>query len=180
MDMDWKKIVSAVAPALGTALGGPLAGTAINVLGQKLLGKPDASEDDIKDMILTASPDQLVELKKIDAGFKLSMREMQIDLERIGVDDRKSARNLARDNVWPQILLSVVYTLGYFGILVGLMYVAMRDQSLMLDSTVTAVLTTLVGALSAGIPTILKFWFGGSPQDRENMDRVYNSVPKIQ
>lgn len=44
---DWKAIVKTVAPALGTALGGPLAGTAVKVLSEALLGHSDGKEEEI-------------------------------------------------------------------------------------------------------------------------------------
>ena len=176
--MDWKKVVGQVAPTLATALGGPLAGTAIGFLSKEFLGTENAPQEDIEKAILSASPESLAKLKEIDAKFKRDMKALDVDLERIAVDDRKSARELAKDNMWPQITLSVIYTLGYFGILVFMMANAM-GEGVTLDPASSAILNVLFGVLSAGLPMILRFWFGGSPQDKENMERVYNSVPKF-
>jgi len=43
MSTTWKGIVGTVAPALATALGGPLAGVAVRAIAEKVLGKPEAS-----------------------------------------------------------------------------------------------------------------------------------------
>jgi hypothetical protein len=51
-DFDWKKLVGALAPTLGTALGGPLVGSAISVLSNVLLGKPEGSQDDVSTAVL--------------------------------------------------------------------------------------------------------------------------------
>ena len=44
---NWKAIVGTVAPALATALGGPLAGVAVKAIADKVLGKPAATEADV-------------------------------------------------------------------------------------------------------------------------------------
>ncbi len=42
-DFDWKQVIKSIAPVLGTALGGPLAGTAIKVLGDAIIGGDTSS-----------------------------------------------------------------------------------------------------------------------------------------
>lgn len=37
---DWKDVISSVAPGLATAFGGPLAGAAVKVIADKVLGTP--------------------------------------------------------------------------------------------------------------------------------------------
>lgn len=77
---DWKGIVKAVAPALGTALGGPLVGTAVKVLGEKLLGNADATEADVAKAIEAGlPPESIVKLREIDADFKLKMESAGLE-----------------------------------------------------------------------------------------------------
>ncbi len=168
----WKKIVAGLAPTLATVLGGPLAGTATKFLAGALLGDEAASEAQIEAAILNATPEDLARLREIDNAFEAEMKRLDIDLERISVDDRKDARQLAKTNMWPQITLSVVFIGGYFGIL-WLIF----SRALELDDSIRDLGNILLGVLTAGIPMILRFWFGGSPQDEAHMDRIYNSVP---
>jgi hypothetical protein len=42
--MNWKSIVKSIAPVLGTALGGPIAGGAIKMLSSALLGNENERE----------------------------------------------------------------------------------------------------------------------------------------
>lgn len=170
--MDWTGIIKSVAPTLGAAIGGPMGGVATKYLAEKFLGDGNADPKALEQAILSASPDDLVRIKELDQGFKLRMEELGVDLERIAVDDRKSARELAKANMWPQIVLSTIFIIGYFvvlGLLVGGV-VALPDN-------VRDMANILMGVLTAGIPMILRFWFGGSPQDEAHMDRIYNSVP---
>ena len=54
---DWKSIVGTVAPAIATALGGPLAGLGVSAIG-KALGLGDgASKEDVAQAVLKATPE---------------------------------------------------------------------------------------------------------------------------
>ena len=110
----WKEIVRNIAPTLGVALGGPMAGAATKFIADKMLGKPDATQAEIADVILGASPDQLTKLKELDHQFKLDMKNLEIDVYELEYKDRDSARKLFAVNIWPQITLSTVFVLGYF------------------------------------------------------------------
>lgn len=88
----WKDIVSAVAPVLGTAIGGPFGGLAARAISQAVLGKPDGSEKELAAAIEGASPETLAAIKKADQDFELRMQELGIDLERVHQQDRSSAR----------------------------------------------------------------------------------------
>lgn len=169
---DWKKIVGSVAPTIATALGGPLAGVATKFLAENLLGDSGKGVEDIEKYISGATPEQLVQMKQIEAQFKIEMKKADIDVQKLAVDDRKSARELFKINVWPQIILSSVFIVGYFGIL-WLLF----GGTIVLDTSIRDMAGILLGVLTSGIPMILRFWFGGSPQDEAHMDRIYNSVP---
>jgi hypothetical protein len=88
--IDWKKIVGAVAPTLATALGGPLAGIAVKTIATQVLGKSDASEDEVEAAILGADPQTLIRLKEVELEFKATMVNAGIKLEEIASSDRAS------------------------------------------------------------------------------------------
>jgi hypothetical protein len=107
---DWKDIVRTVAPSLATALGGPLAGTAVKLLGDKLLGKPNASESELASAIAGATPEQLLKLREVEGEFLKFMETAGIERERIAADDRDSARKrqVATSDKTPQVLAVLV------------------------------------------------------------------------
>lgn len=159
---NWKQIVKTVAPALGTALGGPMAGTAIKVLAESLLGTTQATEAEVEAAILSASPEQLVQLRQIDKDFEVRMRELGIKLEEIQFQDRDSARDLAKYNMWPQIILSTIYTVGYIYILVQFLSGGVEiSQSLKTEFNI------VLGVLTAGMANIMQFWFGSSSGSKQ-------------
>ncbi|MEW5248654.1 hypothetical protein [Microbulbifer discodermiae] len=161
--MDWKAIVKSVAPTLGAALGGPVAGTAVKFLAGTLLGDEKATEQDIANTILTASPEQLLELRSLDSQFKLKMRELDINVYQLEVEDRKSARELGiKGGLWVQAVLSFVFISGYF-FLTYLLFSGSVEVTPAFEQTGTLMLGVITGA----IPMILQFWYGSSQGSKE-------------
>lgn len=106
MAFDWKSIVKTIAPALGTALGGPMAGIATKFIADKFLGNPEATEKEIAEAVFSATPDQLLKLKELDNSFNLEMKRLDVDVYNIDYLDRDSARKrqmAVKDNT-PAIL----------------------------------------------------------------------------
>ena len=155
--MSWKKTLGALAPTLATALGGPLAGTATKFIAGKLLGDENADEEAIESFIASANPEQLSELKKIDNDFKLEMKRLDIDLATLAVDNTKSAREMAKVNMLPQIMLSVLFVVGYFAIMLMMFTNYINPSESMKDP-----LLVLLGVMTREMPTIMQFWFGSS------------------
>lgn len=163
MSFDWKSLVKNIAPTLGTALAGPAGGMAVKFLAQKFLDNPEATEAELARAIETASPEQMIALKKLDQDFLVQMKELDIDVYRLEVGDRQNARELFKVNIWPQVILSTVFVIGYFGILALL--IAFREVEF--NDRVFGILNTILGVLTAAIPMILQFWFGSSTGSKE-------------
>lgn len=159
-------LLGQVAPTIATALGGPLAGIAVKTLSNVLLGHENGSEDDVKAAMATASPDQLAALKKIDADFKVHMKELDIDLERIAAGDRDSARKMQSETRdWVPKLLAIVITLGFFGILVWMLINGM-------PTTGTEALLMMLGALGTAWTGVVNFYYGSSAGSKAKTDAM--------
>src|SRR5262245_27079296 len=121
-DIDWKRLVAGIAPALGTVLAGPMVGAAIAELGAALLGKRDASEADIAAALSTGrlGPEQIVAIKQAENAMAIRMRELDIDVLKINqaaedaylrdVQDAR-ARQVATRDPTPQVILGVLFVL---------------------------------------------------------------------
>lgn len=155
--MNWKDIVKKVAPTLGTAIGGPFGGIAAKFIASKFLGKDDATEDEIADAIIGSSPEQLVKLRELDSQFKLEMRRLGIREDELAVEDRKSARELARGNMVPHIVLSAIYTAAY-----GAVLYAFVTGGVDIAEDTRPELNIVLGVLTAAQTQIMNFWFGSS------------------
>lgn len=168
--MDWRKVVKAVAPVLGTALGGPLGAMALAQVSNAVLGKPDGSEDEIATAL--QSPDALVKLKEADHAFKAKMAELGVNLEKIAAEDRASARQREVQTQDPTTRrLAYLYTAGYFGALWSVWQYGMPAE--MKD-----ILIGLLGVLTAAQAAIMQYYFGssaGSSSKNSILERVMGS-----
>jgi hypothetical protein len=169
---DWKSIVGTAAPALATALGGPLAGVAVKTIATHLLGKPDAKEEEVEAAIIGADPQTLLKLKEIDADFKKAMTAAGIRLEEIASEDRASARarQVGLKDSTPAILAYAV-TLGFFGVL-GFMLVNGKP------ATGGDALLVMLGSLGTAWAAITSYFFGSSSSSRQK-DETLAHIAKM-
>lgn len=172
---DWKKIIRTVAPALGTALGGPLIGSALTAIANVVVpDKANPTVDEVAQAVCSASPEMLLKLKEADAEFATKMRQLEIDIYKLEVEDRTSARGMFNVNYWPQIVISTVFIIGYFTVLIFVMNGSVAKS---IGTEWQPVLNTILGVLTASIPTILAFWFGSSFGSREKTVALAASSP---
>lgn len=153
---DWKSIVRAVAPTIGTALGGPMAGLAVQAISSAVLGKPDGSEADVAAALATASPDALLALKKEDHDFAIRMKELGVDVFKLEIADKDSARRRevdAHDSWTPRALAGGVTAM--FG--VTLWYV--MHFGVVMDAGGGTVMMML-GNLGTAFGLVLSYYFG--------------------
>jgi hypothetical protein len=158
--VDLKGLARTVLPfakVLGTALGGP-AGPVLNMAlsaAGKALGvspEPEAIESAIYN-----DPDALLKLKAANQHFDIEMKRLGVDVFRIETEDRKDARDLAKTNMWPQSLLSVLFIGGYFTVLW-----AIFSGEVQIPKELTQISNILLGILTVNVPIIMQFWFGSS------------------
>ena len=147
-----KKLIATLAPTVGTALGGPLGAAAGAVLADAM-GVPESELD----KAIATDPNAAAKIRQAELDFETKMEELGIRRQEIEAMDRASAREMAKQNMWPQIVLSTVFIMGYF---VALDYV-LTDMG-ELDDKVQVMAATLLGLFTREIPTIMQFWFGSS------------------
>lgn len=68
-------LIKSILPWIGTALGGPLGGTAAAFVASKL-GMPDATVENIKQVLSGMPPEKIAELKQYEYNFQMKMAEM--------------------------------------------------------------------------------------------------------
>ena len=162
MGFNLKKIIGTAAPALATALGGPLAGSAVKFLSGKILGKDNGTEDELTQAIEGWTPADRLKLQEMDNEYNLKLQQQGIDVFAMEVQDRESARKMAAStqNLWPQIALAIGYNIGFFvilGMLIGMMTEAIR-----LEGGVKEALILLLGVMAGELKNVNAFWVGSS------------------
>ena len=166
--MDWKDIVKNIAPVIGGTIGGPFGAIGMKFLAGKLLGNENATEADIENAVLNASPQLLQELKLADLQFKKDMAELGFKESELHVKDRDSARKMAiSQGMTPQILLSGIYTVGYF----VLLYQFMTGE-VVIPSDTKAEFNMVLGVMTAAQIQIMNFFFGSSAGSKEKTAKL--------
>lgn len=167
-----KGVLSVVAPTLGTALGGPLGGIAARTLATILLGNSGASEQQIANAITTATPDQLLEVKKAEILFAQRMRELDVDLDRIAAQDRNSARTMQiQTKSWIVPTLATIIV----GAWVGIQFYLLRN---VVEIEMREIIMRTLGTLDAALGLVLSFYFGTSASSREKDETIKHIVGK--
>ena len=172
--MDWKALVSTVAPWIGTALAGPLGGAALGAVADAL-GLSDKTEASIKAALSGVTPEQMLAIKNADQVFALKMQELgykQIsDMEALAVGDRKDARDMQKTTrSWVPATLSLIVTLGYFGILAGML-------GGVFNVTDSEALLIMLGSLSTAWGVVMAFWFGTTSDSGRKTELLAKSAP---
>lgn len=165
-DFDWKETLRAVAPGIATALGGPLAGAAVKILGDKVLGRPDATQDEVVAALSSGSltGEQIVALKSAEQTFQLEMAKIDASQDAAIIDDKKSAREMESSTHSPvPAILSYFVTVGYFGVLTGMM-----TKWLVVSDSQVALM--MLGSLTTAWGSVLAFWFGSTRDSARKTD----------
>jgi hypothetical protein len=163
--MEW---LTQIAPSIATALGGPLAGLAVTAIS-KALG---IDEKDVQKTIEAGklSAEQMVSLKQAEIELQAKAQELGLNFEKLATDDRKSARDMqmTTKSLVPAILAFVV-TIGFFGILIGLM----TDNVTKSDA-----LLLMLGSLGTAWTAIISFYYGSSANSEKQTEMLHRSTPQ--
>jgi hypothetical protein len=131
-----------------------------------LFGKLVENAEGILDEIITTDEER----EKV----KLEIKKIMLDAEREAftkeVEDRKSARDMYRDDAIIQKILATMFTLAYFGLTyVMFRYFVLKD--VVLGDYEIGFISTTFGAMSAKVNTIVDFFFGGSSKNNQQVDK---------
>ena len=162
--MDWLKTL---APTIASCLGGPLAGMAVEAVSKSLGIDPNAVQDTINSGKLTA--DQIASIQSAEIALKAKAQEMSLDFEQLAVQDRKSARDMqttTKSFIPP--LLALIITIGFFGILVGMMTGKVTSSD---------ALMLLLGSLGTAWTGVISFYFGSSASSQNKDTLLHQSTP---
>lgn len=167
--MEWLK---ALAPMLGTALGGPLGGAAASFIADKL-GLQEKTIEAVTDALNSGklTPDQIASVKLAEIDFQKFCKQNAIDLERVHADDRNSARDMLKTTrSYVPATLTFGITIGYFVVLLGMML----KQFEVADSQVMLI---MLGQLGTAWGVTIAFWFGTTSGSAAKTELLANSTP---
>ena len=136
----------------------------IGKLAGGLFGKVLDNAEGILDKVITTD-------KERDEA-KLALKSIMLEAEREAfakeVEDRKSARDMYKDDAIIQKVLATLFTVAYFGI-TFVMFNYFVTKSIELGEFEISFISTIFGAMRAKVNTIIDFFFGGSSKKNEQI-----------
>jgi len=164
MNLSW---LAQLAPTVATALGGPLAGMAVEAVGKALGVPPDDAKKLLESGKMTS--DQITLIKQAEIALQAQAQELGLNFEKLAVQDRASARSMQSETrSWIPGVMALVVTIGFFGILIGLM-----------SGKVTAgpEIEIMLGSLGTAWTGIIGFYFGSSASSQKKDELIHQSTP---
>lgn len=189
-DFDWKKLVAGIAPVLGTALGGPLIGEAVSMIGAALGLGGDASEAEVAGALASGrmTGEQAVALKQADLDFKVKMEGLRIDVLKLNAAadnallvDTQDARHSfgANENVFVLgVWILTIFGVIVFAVLVGL-FLLMTGKVTVEPGTLAVcagLIGTIVGYAAANAQQVVSFFYGSSKGSKDNAVTLGNAL----
>lgn len=149
-----------IAPTLATAIGGPFGTMAYGLAAKVMNISPEEAQRTIESGKLTAEQIASVQLAEIE--IKVKAQELGLDFAKVAADDRKSARDMQTTtrSMLPPVL-AILVTLGFFGILVGMMTKTFATSDALL---------LMLGSLGTAWTGIIAFYFGSSAGSQAKND----------
>ena len=117
--------------------------------------------------------DKVITTDKERDEAKLALKRLLLEAEteafKQEVEDRKSARDMYKDDALIQKILATLFTVAYFG-LSFVMFRYFVTGDLELGEFEISFISTIFGAMSAKVNTIVDFFFGGSSKKNEQQN----------
>ena len=134
----------------------------IGKIANGLFGKIVDNAEGILDKVITTD-------KERDEA-KLALKRVLLEAEKEAfakeVEDRKSARDMYKDDAFIQKILATLFTAAYFGLsFMMFRYFVMGDIEM--GEFEISFISTIFGAMSAKVNTVVDFFFGGSSKKNE-------------
>ena len=162
--MSW---IESIAPTIATALGGPLAGMAVEAVSKAIGIDPSEVQNTINNGKLTA--DQIAGIQQAEIALKTKAQELGLNFESLATQDRKSARDMQMTvKSWIPPILAIGITIGFFGIMYGMMTGHVTSSE---------ALMILLGSLGTAWTGVISFYFGSSASSQAKDQLIHQSTP---
>ena len=136
-----------------------------NVLGG-LFGKVVENAEGILDKVITTDKER----DEAKLALKRLLLEAETEAFAKEVEDRKSARDMYKDDAIIQKVLATLFTIAYFGLsFMRFRYFVTGD--LELGEFEISFISTIFGAMSAKVNTVVDFFFGGSSKKNQEQNK---------
>lgn len=155
-------------PTIATVIGGPLAGLAVTEIG-KAIGMDAPTVDRVRQVLTdnNLTSEQITQLKLAENALQTRLKELNIDIFKLEIADRDSARRLTIDaKAWTPAALSWLVIIGTFT-LYG--WLIKFGNPVHLDDVI---LGRIQGTLDTSFGLVLAYWLGTSYSSKGKDDTI--------
>lgn len=140
-------------PTLAIALDTPMAASVIKLLSKELTGNEHSSEAEIESALLNVAPEKLKQLQKIDNQYDEKMKALGITLQDLIVMQKPGSMTKIKNRLEDvtKILLVVILTIGFFGLLL----IMTLDMQMLKEPA----LDIMLGALGSSWVQMISYYF---------------------
>ena len=131
-----------------------------------LFGKVVENAEGILDKVITTDKER----DEAKLALKRLLFEAETEAFKQEVEDRKSARDMYKDDALIQKILATLFTAAYFG-LSFMMFRVFVMGDIDLGEFEISFISTIFGAMSAKVNTVVDFFFGGSSKKNEQQNK---------
>jgi len=164
--MDWLK---SIAPTIATAMGGPLAGMALEAVSKAIGVDPSEVQNTINSGKMTA--EQIASIQTAEIALKARAQEMGLDFEKLAVADRSSARQMQiSTNSFVPPTLSIMIVVAWSAVQYFLL-------THVIDPSMRELIARVLGTLDGALMLVLSFYFGSSSGSQAKDDLLHKSTP---
>jgi len=121
----------------------------------------NAAGDLLPDAGLLGMVGKMIDSSQLSSEDKALAHRQLTELYQLEVEDRKSARRLYSTDSSVQKVLAIVFTIAYF-LLSYIMFKYFIEEDISLGEFEISFISTIFGAMSAKVNTVVDFFFGGS------------------
>lgn len=169
---DALSVLGQLAPGIATAIGGPLAGMAVQALTGALGMGEGASKEDVLRAVAGASPEQLAAIKKADQDFAVRMKELDIDIYALDQADRASARDReAKVGGLANPVLATFVMAGFFGVSAAVIF-----GNAGADPATSTIVGAIIGYASAKADQVVSYYFGSSAGSKRKTEAMASQI----
>ena len=121
------------------------------------------------------TPDDKLKAELAKKELAIKVKQMQMDMELAYMNDKQSARKMYEKDDKAQKLLTLLFTIGYFGITAFMMAFLLNFIEKELSAFVISFISTIFGAFNAIMVQIISFYFGSSKGGEDTGKALSNS-----
>ena len=137
----------------------------IGKIANGLFGKIVDNAEGILDKVITTDKER----DEAKLALKRLLLEAETEAFAKEVEDRKSARDMYKDDAIIQKILATLFTIAYFGLsFMMFRFFVMGDIDM--GEFEISFISTIFGAMSAKVNTVVDFFFGGSSKKNEQQN----------